>query len=146
MNHNLKLYKVQNLDPEGGTIIYITCKINGEKVNLIVDTGASKTCIGQKCYEKIIKGEKSYLKEDIQTVGLGTTDHQSKLVKVDTLQFNRLKIKDYELVILDWDSIGDYLEENINITLDGVLGCDLLDKYNAIIDFGKENLRLKSSL
>ncbi|MGI6718955.1 MAG: aspartyl protease family protein [Bacteroidales bacterium] len=146
MNHNIKLHKVKNLDPEGGIIIYITCKINGEKVNLIIDTGASKTCIGQKCYERINKDKQHYLKENIQTVGLGTTDHMSKLVKVDTLQFNRLKIKDYELVLLDWDGIGDYLEENINITLDGVLGCDLLDKYDAIIDFSKETLRLRSSL
>lgn len=143
MNHNIKFTKLSDIDEDGGSLIYLTCKINKKKVNLIIDTGASRTCIDRSCYENIVLGtDKHILKKNVKTAGVGDNQIKSKLVQVDEIKFNRLEIRNFVIVVTDLSNINVVLGNKLRI--DGVLGNDILEEYKAVIYYHKNILKLTS--
>ena len=143
MNHNIKFTKLSDIDKDGGSLIYLTCKMNGEKVNLIIDTGASRTCIDRSCYDNIIAGTtERILKKNVKTAGVGNNQIKSTLAEIDEIKFNRLIINNFVIVVTDLSNIKAILENKLRI--DGVLGNDIFEDYQAVINYQKSTIRFTS--
>lgn len=109
---------------------------------MVLDTGASRTVFDQ---DEI----KRYVKEDITEIagkmsaGLGTDSMQTHSVLVKKMKLKSLEITDYEGLALDLTVLNNSYEQLGYKKVIGVLGSDILQEYEAVIDFGKKKLTLR---
>ena len=115
--------------------------INKKVANLIIDTGASKTVLDKTRIEKFVK-EKSVHVHDKLSSGLGTNTMESQITTLKKLKIGEIEMLDYEAVLLDLSHVNKSYEQIGLKQIEGVLGSDILLKYNAIIDYPKKELRL----
>ncbi len=141
MKHTLKLYKITEFDNEGGFMIYVECKINHKKANLIVDTGASRTLINLDSCKELMISDKNEDMDDIkiETKGIGSTNLTSKPITIEEISFNRLHIKNADAFATDLSDIVEVLKNKAHI--DGIMGSDILSQYSSVIDYGKNTIR-----
>ena len=69
----------------------------------------------------------------------------SELVTIKKLKIGDLEISDYKTILLDLSHVNNSYEQIGLKQVDGVLGSDILLKYNAVIDYEKKILKLKFS-
>jgi predicted aspartyl protease len=142
MVHKIPL-KLINIDQDGYHL-FIECLINGKTANMLVDTGASKTVFDLNrvdlFFEK--KKRKSKIKDKLST-GLGTRTMKSSCVRLDEFEISGITFWNYQAILLDMSHVNQsYTMLNLP-AVDGVIGCDILSGYKAVIDFGKKILKLK---
>lgn len=135
-----KDYKAFDLQQLHSNHFKIKMKMNGVNGDFIVDTGASNTCIGFDSIDKfLLKTEVS----DIKASGAGA-------VNMETLKAVNIPIKigwwktHIDVVIIDLSHVNQALKIHLDESVDGILGADLLDKGDAIIDYSKSRLYLKN--
>jgi hypothetical protein len=120
--------------------------INGKKARLVVDTGASRTVFDTKKIAGFprITSDNFELKSKL-SAGLGTNSMESYTVEIEHLMLGDLHLEGYEAVLIDMTHIIQSYEK-INLPpIDGVLGGDILSKYQAVLDYGNKELRLISN-
>jgi len=104
--------------------------------NLVLDTGASKTVFDKTTVEKYTNVEDLLISDQLST-GLGTNSMQSYGIKLDKIKLGGLIIEDFEAAVLDL-SIISAAYQNLNLPpIIGVLGGDILQKYDAVINYKK---------
>ena len=120
----------------------LNIKVFGKKFKLVLDTGASKTAFDHQLLLKAF--EKAVLKlSDKLSTGLGTSTMQSSTVTITDFQIGRLLIDPFEVAVLDLSPINTAYSQMGHPEVLGVLGGDVLVKYQAVIDYGKGTLVLK---
>jgi hypothetical protein len=80
---------------------------------------------------------------DRLSAGLGTLSMQSFTAVLPTLKIGRLQLPNFEVAVLDLSTINQAYSQLDHPQVLGVLGGDVLMKYNAVIDYGKQRLTLK---
>ncbi len=122
---------------EQGYHIFVRAMINGRIANLLVDTGASKTVFDSNRIEKFAS-KNTMVKNDQISTGLGTNSMQSHTIELKRMKLGDLILKKAEIFLLDLSHVNEtYVKLNYK-PLDGVLGGDILKKYNAVIDYKKK--------
>jgi predicted aspartyl protease len=117
-----------------GVHLMVEAKSGRKKIRLIVDTGASKTVFDKSRFEKHFP-DQNMKDSDALTTGLGTNTFPGATAKVPSLRFGDLKVKNFDVLVLDLSHVNNsYLLLGFQ-PFDGVLGSDFLLKYNALIDF-----------
>lgn len=121
------------------SLIVIQAKANGEDVTLIVDTGASRTCIAESCAERLglISGRVE------QAASLALPKVTRALSKLESLEIGSLHMKDFETWIVDFSYINLIVQMRGAEFCDGVLGADILTSKSAVIDYKCGKLYLK---
>jgi hypothetical protein len=108
---------------------------------LLLDTGASKTVLDKHFLTEHFKELPLRTSEQL-TTGLGANNIESHFTDVSDLKLGGVKIKNYTAHILDLAHVNETYSQ-INIPLiQGVIGCDLLFKHKATINFRKKILLL----
>lgn len=138
--HIIKL-KLIRID-KTGCHLAITAKIKRKSVRLVVDTGASQTVFDINRISEFI-GHSDFEKIASFSSGLGTNTMESHLVFVPGFKIGTLEIKDEKMVLLDLTHVNQSFEMLNLKPIDGVLGGDVLRRYNAVIDYEKKVLILK---
>lgn len=120
----------------------VDVKIDGIKTGFFVDTGASNTVID-------IEFAKDNLLEfadiNMQGGGIGTSEMVIFHRQINLFKINKFKIHLFDLYATDFKHIKDSLaKKGILETCNGVIGADILIKYNAVIDYKKKKLYLKN--
>jgi predicted aspartyl protease len=133
-----KLLKIDN----DSYHLMIKAYINKKLVHLIIDTGASRTVFDKTKIEKYV-GNERIEEEDKLSSGLGTNTMTSQTTIIKKLKIGELEITHYNAVLLDLSHVNESYEQVGLKQLDGVLGSDILVKYNAVIDYEKKVLKLK---
>ena len=110
--------------------IVIQAKANGQDVTLIVDTGASRTCIAESCAERL---------------GLALPKKTKALSKLESLEIGSLHLTDFETWLVDFSYINMIVEMKGEEFCDGVLGADILRQASALIDYKCCRLYLKGA-
>ena len=121
---------------------HILCKarINGKKANLLIDTGASNSCIHAELqdYFKLKKDG-----EPFEASGAS----EGKMEAIMTLNCNIKLGRNYKgkhaFVLLDLSHVNDTLNTQGVEKIDGVIGADFLKENNTIIDYGQSKLFLQ---
>ncbi|MDP3353098.1 MAG: retropepsin-like aspartic protease [Flavobacteriaceae bacterium] len=134
-----KNYKVFDLQQIHTNHFKIKMKLNGVVGDFIVDTGASNTCIGFEGIEKFfLKTEVS----DVKAAGAGATEMETHKAAAVPIKIGWWKTK-IDVVILDLSHVNIALKNHLAEEIDGILGADLLQKGDAVIDYAKSRLYLK---
>ncbi len=128
---------------EDGLHLLISIRINGKKGRVLIDTGASHTVFDKSKISRFLKLEKLESHEKLST-GLGTNAMKSHLVVIEKIEIGRLPISKYKSVVIDLSHVNTAYAQLKIKPIDGVLGSDLLRKYQAVIDYGKRKLTLVS--
>lgn len=119
-------------------------KINGMTGTFILDTGASNTCIGLdrlEYFKLITKPSK------IKAAGAGATDMDTLISKKNKIKIGKWKNKNMKIVLFDLTHVNQALEAHQGKRVDGIIGADVLNRANAIIDYKNKTvyLRVKKS-
>lgn len=132
--------EIINIEDDGYHIITYGA-INGRRARFVVDTGASRTVFDkEKIMEYIEKPEFSE-KEGI-SAGIGGTDISSFLFSLESISFGELYISDYQAIAMDLSNINDSYAMIGLPAVEGVLGGDLMKKYQAVINYKSKKMRL----
>lgn len=108
----------------------------------VLDTGASKTVFDKSIIEQYANHEHIMLSEHLST-GLGTNTMESYTLIIPDFKLGDIYLKNYEVALLDLTTINIAYEQLEQSPVVGVIGGDLLWKYNAVIDYGNTLLTLK---
>lgn len=123
--------------------LFIEGLINNKSVNLLVDTGASKTVFDiNRISNYVRKRKKSFESFEKQTTGLGTNTMESHYTTVKKFSIGKLEIINFKAILLDLAHVNKSYQLINQRPIDGVFGSDLLMKYNAVIDYKKRILKL----
>ena len=119
----------------------IKAKLNGKNGKFILDTGASHTVVDDLAAEKF--NLKFLEKKNKKAGGLGTSE-----LSVRQSSNNRFTIYNFiagkrKISVMDLSHVNKALSKNGAGKVDGVIGADLLKKYNAIINYNEKALYLK---
>ena len=122
--------------------IVVHARVNGEDVVLIVDTGASRTCIAESCAGRL--GLTSGRVEEV-AVSFALPKKTKALSKLESLDIGSLHLTDFETWIVDFSYINMIVQWQGEEFCDGVLGADILISKWAVIDYKCRKLYLKDA-
>jgi len=111
--------------------------VNGTPYILVLDTGASKTAFDHSILEQ--SGADILASERLST-GLGVSNMSSSTAVIKDIQIGNLHLFDFEVAVLDLSAINVAYRQLNHPELLGVLGGDILVKYNAVINYGNKVL------
>ena len=112
--------------------IVVHAKVNGGDVVLIVDTGASRTCIAESCAERL--GLASGRVEKV-AVSFALPKKTKALSKLESLEVGSLHLTNFETWLVDFSYINMIVQWQGEEFCDGVLGADILTSKSAVIDY-----------
>jgi len=125
---------------EEGCHPLVNITVFGKPFILVLDTGASKTAFDQSMVAR--EGLDLILSDRLST-GLGTNTMSSSTAVVRDLYIGSLLVEEFEVAVLDLGAINIAYAQLGYPKVLGVLGGDLLMKYKAVINYGKQQLILK---
>ena len=117
----------------------IKAKINGVKGSFILDTGASKSCVGTEDidYFNLMSEESEH-----KASGAGPSEIDTLTSIKNAIHLGKFKIKKLSLILIDLSHINKALEKQDASPVKGIIGADILIKGKAIIDYNKKYLYL----
>jgi hypothetical protein len=134
--------QIINLEDDGFHPL-VEVVVFGKPFLVVLDTGASKTA-----FDKTILQETNaaaiFLETDKLSTGLGTSTMASFKLTLHDLHVGPLHIPDFEVAVLDLSAINRAYAKLGKPLVLGVLGGDILVKYAAVIDYGKNMLTFKA--
>ena len=132
-----------NIEDEGFHLLF-EVQINDKAARVILDTGASRSVFDSNCLDLFIANP-ALNKEERLSTGVGSSELQSFSICFDSFCLGTLLIENYNVAILDLQHItSSYNKLDIG-AVQGVIGGDILEKYNAIIDYNKKTLTLSET-
>ncbi len=119
----------------------LDCSINDQPGKFILDTGASSSCVdpGQIDYFKLFAED-----SEVKAAGAGAINMQTQVSTDNSLAIGEWEIHDAQLVIFDLSHVNEALEQHNAAKVHGIIGADILQEADAIIDYNKEKLYLKN--
>jgi hypothetical protein len=109
---------------------------------VVLDTGASRTAFDRDLLIQANQEADIIASERLST-GLGTNTMESATAVIENIWIGDMMIPEMEVAVLDLSAINVAYRELGHPEVLGVLGSDVLMKYNAVVDFGKRRLLLK---
>ncbi len=133
-------FEIISLNEEGYHLMIIAY-INKNQIRLILDTGASQTAFDTNfILDKM--SELEVTKAEQISSGLGTNTMESFECELSSFEIGELKINNYKAALLDLSHVN-HTYQKLNIeTIQGVLGNDILLKYDALIDYKNKQIWL----
>lgn len=122
-----------------GYHLLVDAQVIDTPVRMVVDSGASRTVFDAIRIQSIIPDVQTEPLEHLSS-GLGTNSLQGQKVNITSLRIGDLHIVDYIAVLLDLQHINASYQMLGIEEIDGVLGSDVLLKYQAVIDYGREEI------
>jgi hypothetical protein len=128
------------LEPGNFHIVISSLFTNGENLNWVIDTGASKTVFDKNliAYYTVLEGES----DEIHTAGIGEQPQEISMALLHQLKFAKLKINNLKVALLDLSHINQLYSKATGLKVCGLLGGDFLMKYKAVIDYKQKRLLL----
>ena len=120
---------------------HLVCRarINGLNASLLVDTGASNSCIHsdlQKLFQLTPKGD------SFDASGASEGKMTATMTQKCELHLGRYRLGKHAFVLLDLNHINQTLSNQGAKPIDGILGADFLMKKKIVIDYGNRKLIL----
>jgi len=122
--------------------LFVSMNIGKNKLNMLVDTGASKTVFDKTRLLKVVKPEK-IMAHHTESVGLGANMVKTEVVELSNIKFERLKIKTTVAAVIDLHHVNKTYQLLGFKPIDGVLGSDILVKLKAVINYNNKTLKIK---
>jgi len=126
----------------------VKAKINGKKGRFILDTGASNSCVG---FDQIERFSLDAIDSDTKAAGAGAIDMLTQMAKnnslaIQTVKKSIWKINNFNLVLFNLSHVNTALIQHNAKAVHGIIGADILQRGDAIIDYKKNRLYLKRTV
>lgn|SRR5690606_2480356 len=108
----------------------------------VVDTGASKT-VFDKNLENLYFSEEENT-DQLHTAGIGDKPIETTVAVLNLFSLGKLKVEKLKVALLDLTHINKLYSKATNLHICGLLGGDFLMKYQALIDYPKKTMTLRS--
>lgn len=118
----------------------VKAKINNIKGRFILDTGASNSCVSIDLAEKF---QLDLEDSDTKAAGAGAIGMDTKVSTKNKIRLGSWNYKNFNLVLLDLSHVNTALTEHNAEAVDGIIGADILEKGEAIIDYKNKCVYLK---
>lgn len=129
-----------NLHDDGFHLL-VEVVVFGQAFKAVLDTGASKTVFDKTTVEQHINDGDLVISDKLST-GLGTNSMESHTITIPLIKIGSFKLKNFEAAVLDLSTINQaYTSLNLTPVI-GVIGGDILHSYEAVINYGKLQLKL----
>lgn len=119
----------------------IEAVINGVKGNFIVDTGASGTVINDT--DIAMFNLMTLSDDEDKAAGLGTTTLHVQKSKGNEILLSGFKIENWEVGIIHLGHVNEALVTKGSGNINGVIGADIMNTFDAVIDYKDKALYLK---
>jgi len=133
-------FEVIYLSDENNIHITVNALLNGVPARLVVDTGASHSCLCKKTCKSICK-KANFIKADA-VMGIGKSKLNNQLIEIPRFELGGLVLENYPFLMLQLSHINKMLQIMNLQPIQGLLGGDILFKYNAIIDYKERKIVL----
>jgi hypothetical protein len=130
-------FEIRELDGNQNMQPVVMAQIDEFQLRLVIDTGASHSCLSKKLVKKFIN--KKELKADV-VMGVGRGRLNNKLIEIPSFKIGDLEIKDHLFLSLQISHINKMLTSLGIEPIDGLLGSDILYAYQAVIDYSTQKL------
>jgi predicted aspartyl protease len=138
----LEVFSIEN----EGYHIFIPAVINNMPARLLIDTGASRTVFDRRRIISFIGDEEALVrKTDKLSTGLGTNAMESAVTLLQEFRLGNLFIREYQAVVLEMSHVNESYDRLGIIAVDGVLGGDILREYGAVIDYSRQELKIRTT-
>jgi hypothetical protein len=131
-------FEVIHLGDENNVHIAVNAQLSGVSARLVVDTGASHSCLCKKTFKSVYKKSRT-IKADA-VMGIGKSKLNNQLVYVPHFQLGELSLEDYPFLMLQISHINKMFQLLDLPQMQGLLGGDILFKYNAVIDYRERKI------
>ena len=118
----------------------IKASINGTKGRFILDTGASSSCVGFEAIERFNLVVKD---SEIKAVGAGASNMLTKISNSNQLKIGKWKKNRVALILFNLSHVNTGLINHNAEPVDCIIGADILEKGEAIIDYKNQCVYLK---
>jgi hypothetical protein len=130
-------FEIVNLDNQQNIQPIINAYIGEHPIRLIVDTGASHSCLSKKIVKQFVGT--ADIEADV-VMGIGRGKLNNKLVCVPYFKMGELELYNYTFLTLQITHINKMLAFIGIKPIDGLLGSDILYQYKAIIDYNSQRI------
>jgi len=126
-----------------GFHIMLTALVNGHSINMLIDTGASRTVFDSNRLQELLKFDpNSVEKNERLSTGIGTTTLESQVLILKEFNLGGALFKEYPAVMIDLSQVNQTYTSLKLPAIEGVLGGDILVEGKAVIDYKKNTLKL----
>ncbi|MBO4738042.1 MAG: clan AA aspartic protease [Bacteroidales bacterium] len=129
--------EIARMDNDYNIHLIINANIKKRNLRLLIDTGATHSCIAKHIADNMVELETEDVDKLLNLSEEITDIEQKKMIRIPRLQVADFYINNYFYLITDLTHIN-MMYENMDIQpIDGLLGSDILLKYNAMIDYSR---------
>jgi len=115
-------------------------KIAGQSVRMVLDTGASRSCVDINFVQNILPDLAMENNEGI-SAGIGGDDFVTKVADIPDVKIGRLHLNTFsDVALIDLNVINIAYQKLKKKPVQMILGSDFFVKYNAIIDYAAHTL------
>ncbi|MFN0276749.1 MAG: retropepsin-like aspartic protease [Chitinophagales bacterium] len=137
MNIKLKIRRI----PPGGSLLFVNGKIEGKKINCLIDTGASKTFIDKNYMAEFHPGiEVKKLRQTI--TGIGANYDKGERTELKGFEIGKFRIKKMQPSLLDLSHVNKAYTTAGIAKIQMIIGGEILYKYKGVIDYAGKLLKL----
>ena len=136
----MKKENIISFDLTNSNHIQIECKVNNIPGIFLVDTGASNSCINYLSASKFnLESKKSN-----ETASSATNEiNETYYSKNNKLKIGDFQKNDFDLVLFDMTFINNSLKGKGVSEVDGIIGGDILNEFNACVNYKKKEISLE---
>tara|TARA_B100000989_G_scaffold284572_1_gene251497 strand:+ start:1241 stop:1651 length:411 start_codon:yes stop_codon:yes gene_type:complete len=121
--------------------IIIDAAVNSVNGKFLIDTGASNSCID---LNKSDKFKLNFGKFDEQASSATDEIKETYISKKNSLLIEKYYINDFDIILFNMIHVIKSLLDKDEIEIDGIIGADILIKYNCCLDYKENKLLIKS--
>jgi predicted aspartyl protease len=122
---------------DNGFHILVEIVVFGQKLFAVVDTGASRSVFDKTLMEKHLPKLLENEEQQAATIFSSATTLEGT---IPLLQIGRLKLSNYDTVAIDLQSVSDTYIQLGQPSISGIIGGDILFKFNCKIDYKRQVL------
>ena len=115
-------------------------EVNGQEGVFLIDTGASNSCVDERLANQF---NLSIAGDPQPMTGAGNEKLSAQASKKSTLSYKSKVLTQLEFMLIDMQPINTAFKEQGESPIDGIIGADLLQQHNGVIDYAKRSLKLK---
>jgi len=115
-------------------------EVNGQEGVFLIDTGASNSCMDEglaKQFSLSIAGDPQPM------TGAGNEKLSAQASNKSSLSYKSQVLAQLEFMLIDMQPINTAFKEQGESPIDGIIGADLLQQHNGVIDYARRSLKLK---
>ena len=125
-----------------GYNLYVDGTVNGKRTRLMVDTGAFGTLL----HQPFVRQMKIPLRNTaFSSAGVNLKERDVQLATISRLSVGSVKMEHKEVGVIDLEGLVQTDLLNGTPPVAGLLGSEILQSHNGIVDFGTRTLYLKGS-